>query len=170
MALNQGWLYASSNTTVYRWKYSGERAPIADAPQIVISNMSSGGKGGAPLGHTTRTIVFKTDGKDTPQYMYVSIGSGANVDADSFRSRVRRVQLDSSTIVPVDGFDFSTMEVWSDGLRNGVAMASDSQDRLWEVDNGPDNLERPDLGTDIYQNNPAEELNLLDGPAGKPFG
>ncbi|KAJ3112835.1 hypothetical protein HK098_007938, partial [Nowakowskiella sp. JEL0407] len=66
--------------------------------------------------------------------------------------------------------DFSTGEVWADGLRNAVALGFDYRGRLWEVDNGPDNLQRPDLGVDIYNDNPGEEVNLLDGPVGKKFG
>lgn len=49
-------------------------------------------------------------------------------------------------------------------------MTFDSRGQLWEADNGPDELERADLGANVYQDNPAEELNLLNGPANTFYG
>jgi hypothetical protein len=37
----------------------------------------------------------------------------------------------------------------------------DKQGRLWGVENGIDNVFRADLGGDIHENNPSEELNLF---------
>ena len=56
--------------------------------EVVIKNMNADGKGGAPQGHTTRTLAFDAVGK-----LYVSVGSYSNVDADSQRSRIRRFVL-----------------------------------------------------------------------------
>lgn len=44
------------------------------------------------------------------------------------------------------------------GLRNEVGIRFDKDGRLWGVENGMDNLFRADLGGDIHQNNPGEEL------------
>ena len=42
---------------------------------------------------------------------------------------------------------------------------------LWGVENGGDRLERDDLGGDIHEDNPAEELNRIPLDAGPPdFG
>jgi glucose/arabinose dehydrogenase len=173
MAVRGGYLYASSDTTVYRWPYTaGQRSRITATPQVIIRNISAGGNGGAPLGHFTvrfalfpdiiltqqRTLVFGPG-----DFLYVSVGSLNNIDADSSRSRVRRVAFKDADI-PANGFDFATMEVWADGLRNGVAMAFDSVNQLWEGDNGPDNLVRTDLAAVMVNDNPAEEINLLNGP------
>jgi glucose/arabinose dehydrogenase len=52
-----------------------------------------------------------------------------------------------------------------------VGLTIDSRGRIWGVENGRDNLERSDLGTDIHQDNPGEELNLfLEANAGRFYG
>lgn len=161
LAIRNGYVYASSDTTVYRWPYEGDFVVNGDV-EIVVFNMNADGNGGAPQGHTTRTLIFDDNG-----YLYISVGSNENVDADSHRSRIRRVALDSSSF-PVD---FQTMEVFADGLRNEVGLAFDSHGDLWGVENGADRLYRSDLGGDIHQDNPAEELNRFkEQDAGKHWG
>lgn len=146
VALNGGWLYASSDTTVYRWPYeSGDRDDLGEA-QVVVHGIPGGG-------HSTRTLVF-----DEAGFLYVSVGSGSNVDRDSSRSRLVRYPVSDLTD---DGFSFSEGEVFADGLRNEVGLAFDSQGRLWGVENGFDRAFRADLGGDIHEDNPAEELNLF---------
>jgi glucose/arabinose dehydrogenase len=100
------------------------------------------------------------------QYLYVSVGSGSNVDSNSNRARIRRFALSS---LGASSVAFSTGEVFADGLRNEVGMRFDAQGRLWGVENGRDNLERTDLGGDIHDDNPAEELNLFAEP-GRFYG
>ncbi len=77
IALHGGYLYASTATTVYRWAYAGDRAPLAQ-PQQVVTDLPSGG-------HATRTLQFDRQGR-----LYVNVGSGSNVDANSSRSRIVR--------------------------------------------------------------------------------
>lgn len=186
LALWDGFVYASSDTTVYRWPlYDAATGAKLEFPltttnangvvgvplegEIVVDNINDDGNGGAPQGHTTRTLAV--DDKDTTGTMYVSVGSNANVDGDSHRSRIRRFEtrpasnsnLDSNsdsnstrTMLPLD---FQSMEVFADGLRNEVGLAFDKHGILWGVENSADNLARDDLGGDIHQNNPAEELN-----------
>jgi glucose/arabinose dehydrogenase len=147
-----GFLYASSSTTVFRWPYTpGSRAAISTAAETVVHSMNADGQGGAPEGHKTRTIAFDSEGK-----LYVSIGSAGNVDSDSYRSRIRRFTLES---LPSGGISFAQGEVFADGLRNEVGIAFDERGDLWGVENGADNLYRKDLGGDIHDENPAEELN-----------
>ena len=62
--IQSGYLYASSDSTVWRWPYDDdsytdggdaiEPLTVYNA-ETVIQNMNADGKGGAPLGHTTRT-------------------------------------------------------------------------------------------------------------------
>eukprot|EP01079_Euglenida_sp_SAG-EU17-18_P004105 gene4105-748_t len=135
----------------------------------VIKNMAADGRGGAPLGHTTRTVAVDPSGL----HLYVSIGSAGNIDIDSYRSRIRRFDL--SVPVPDGGHDFATGEVFADGLRNEVALSFDSRGRLWGVGNSADRLisgtlPRSDLGGDIHNDNPAEDLHVFDGPSGTHFG
>lgn len=144
LAIRNGYIYASSDTTVFRWPYEGDYVVNGDV-EVAVVNMNADGNGGAPRGHWTRTLIFDDSG-----YLYISVGSNNNVDPDSHRSRIRRVVLDNSSL-PVD---FQTLEVFADGLRNEVGLAFDSRGDLWGVENGADNLYRSDLGGDIHQDNP----------------
>lgn len=105
---------------------------------------------------------------DAAGRLYVSVGSVGNVDPDSYRSRIRRFNLSN---VPPGGFDFDTGEVFADGLRNEVGLAFDRYGVLWGVENGADKLFRDDLGGDIHNENPAEELNRFpEEDVGKHYG
>jgi glucose/arabinose dehydrogenase len=124
-------------------------------PEQVVTGIPNGG-------HITRTLQFDNDGR-----LYVSVGSAGNVDANSNRARLIRYaasELDSSST-------FAQGELFADGLRNEVGLALDSQGRIWGVENGRDNLQRPDLGADIHEDNPGEELNLfLEENIGRFYG
>lgn len=160
---NDRYLYASSDTTVYRWRFQTGSSPSAvqnpSSPEVVVHSMNANGFGGAPRGHWTRTLVFDGEGN-----LYVSIGSEGNVDANSYRSRIRRFPSSYFSppfgrSLPSGGLDFAAGEVFADGLRNEVGLAFDASGVLWGVENGADNLFRSDLGGDIHNENPAEELN-----------
>jgi len=162
LAVRDGFLYASSDTTVYRWPYVPGGTAAGGEGEVVVRNINADGRGGAPRGHWTRTLVFDAEGA-----LYVSVGSADNIDLDSHRSRIRR--LDLSGGVPEGGFDFATAEVFADGLRNEVGMAFDRRGVLWGVENSADQLYREDLGGSIVEDNPAEELNMFT-KAGKNYG
>ncbi|RYZ07644.1 MAG: hypothetical protein EOO73_11755 [Myxococcales bacterium] len=154
IALNAGYLYASTPTTVYRWPYEGDREPLG-TPQAVVTGMPTGG-------HVTRTPLFDNQGR-----LYVSIGSSGNVDTDSRRARLIRFPAN----VLAETSTFAEGELFADGLRNEAGLALDSQGRVWGVENGRDNLQRADLGADIHQDNPGEELNLFrEEDAGRFYG
>lgn len=98
MGLNHGiaicnaYLFASSDTTVYRWAYkAGDRTSLGD-PEVVVHNINADGSGGAPRGHTTRTLVF-----DAHDRLYISVGSMNNVDDNSDRARIRRLEKGAAT-------------------------------------------------------------------------
>jgi glucose/arabinose dehydrogenase len=147
IALHGGYLYASSATTVYRWAYAANRAPLTGVQSVVTGIPGSG--------HSTRTLAFDD------AFLYVSVGSGGNVDANSNRARIRRFPIAGLGAAAVA---FDTGEVFADGLRNEVGLRFDASGRLWGVENGRDNLQRPDLGVDIHNDNPGEELNLFTEP------
>ena len=153
LAIHGGYLWASSTTTVYRWPWQAGGRSDLGAPQVVITGIPDGG-------HATRPMVFDAEGR-----MYVDVGSGSNVDASSARARIRRFDV---ATVPAGGLAFDAGELFADGLRNEVGLAFDLTGRLWGVENGRDNLARPDLG-DVHQDNPAEELNLFVEP-GRFYG
>jgi len=151
---HNGYIYAASPTVVYRWPYTpGTRTPVTVAAERVIEGIPNGG-------HNTRSITF-----DSNNLLYVQVGSNANVDNDSSRSRIRRFALAGLLPIP-----FNTGEVFADGLRNEVGLAWDANGVLHGVENGADNANRPDMGGDIHNTNPAEEMNRFDGPVGTHYG
>jgi len=154
VAINDRYLYASNPTTVFRWQYqAGMRNPLTNR-ETVITNIPC-------CGHPTRSIVFDSQG-----YLYVQVGSASNVDPDTTHARINRFDV---TNLPDGGLNWNSGQVFAAGFRNEVGLVMDNKDRLWGVENGVDNLNRPDLGGDIHLNNPSEEVNLID-PAGKFFG
>lgn len=178
-----GYLYASTPTTVYRWPYqtgqaAGNNLDYDEAQEVIVGmDRNASDELGAPGGHTTRTLAFDADGR----WLYVSIGSLGNVDGDSFRSRIRRFDItvwddaasssSSSASVVQQPLNFNDGEVFADGLRNEVGLAFDSHGDLWGVENAADRLYRDDLGGDIHNDNPSEELNRFrEDQAGETWG
>ena len=166
--LSGGHLYASSASSVYRFPYeTGQMSPSSAVDTVIVGmdKTANDQELGAPGGHTTRTLAFDSEGK----WLYVSTGSLGNVDKDSFRSRIRR--FDISAWDGVTPLEFTEGEVFADGLRNEVGLAFDSFGDLWGVENGADRLRRDDLGGDIHNENPAEELNRFkQSQAGQSWG
>ncbi|MFW6039870.1 MAG: PQQ-dependent sugar dehydrogenase, partial [Gemmatimonadota bacterium] len=151
--VHDGWLYASSDTTVFRWKYTpGEHDSLGE-PTVVV-------RGLPPGGHSTRTLAADDE------WLYVQVGSGGNVDDDSSRSRIVRYRLEE---LDAGARTWKQGKLFADGLRNEVGLDWGPKDRLWGVENGRDNLKRDDLGGDIHADNPSEELNLFAEP-GKFYG
>jgi len=149
LIVHEGHLYASSSTTVYRWKYVvGQRSNLGSA-QIVVKNLPC-------CHHVSRSLIFDSNGR-----LYVQSGSGSNVDPDSTHARIKRFDISS---IPQGGIDWSKGELFADGLRNEVGLRFDFEGRLYGVENGVDNLHRDDLGGDIHENNPSEEMNHFSTP------
>jgi glucose/arabinose dehydrogenase len=149
-----GYLYASNVTNVFRWKYKpGQRSSLGMG-EVVVKNIPC-------CHHSTRSLAFDSNGT-----LYVQSGSGSNVDRDSTHSRICTFDI---TSIPQGGIDWSVGTVFADGLRNEVGITFDDTGRLWGVENGCDNLNRPDLGGDIHNDNPSEEMNLFSTP-GKFYG
>ena len=171
LAIFDNYIYASSDKNVFRWSYddssSFEDKDTIGSIELVVFNINPDGMGGAPQGHKTRTLEFDDIGQ-----LYVSVGSIGNVDENSHRSRIRRFPpISSSETENSLPYDFQQGEVFADGLRNEVGLAFDSHGILWGVENGADNLQRDDLGGDIHNDNPAEELNRFrEEDIGKHWG
>jgi glucose/arabinose dehydrogenase len=151
------YLYASSDTTVYRWTYTpGQRKATGDA-EIVVKGIPGGG-------HTTRPLVFDSQGR-----LYFSVGSASNIDEApqlvQTRAQVRRFAIPDT--LPAGGLDYANGEVFASGMRNEVGLYMDARDRIWGVENGRDVLEK---NGDIHNDNPAEEVNLMDGVGSTYFG
>lgn len=163
LAVTATHVYASSETTVYRWTYTSGQRTAMGAAETIVRSMPGGG------GHVSRTLLI-----DGLNRLYVNIGSAGNVDAPAgpmsppaTRALIRRFDLAS---IPSGGYQASAGEMFAAGLRNEVGLTLDSQGRIWGVENGRDNL-RVGGDTAMYNENPGEELNLFD-PAtpGKNYG
>lgn len=155
LAVQDGYLYASSDSHVYRWQLGQNNSFLETVgeEETVIYNINADGEGGAPSGHRTRTLAFDSHSNSTT--LYVSVGSEGNVDTDSFRSRIRRFDWGNTTNdISVFPLDFIEGEVFADGLRNEVGLAFDRHGDLWGVENSADRLARDDIGGDIHEDNP----------------
>jgi glucose/arabinose dehydrogenase len=155
----QKFLYASSDTTVYRWPYRPGQREAKKAAEVVIHDIPGGG-------HSTRTLAFDSQGR-----LYMTIGSVSNVDTSqeewNTRSQIRRYAVGQ---LPSGGLDFSAGKPIATGMRNEVGLYIDPQDRLWGVENGRDSLSEDALGGDIHNDNPGEEINLVDGQGASFYG
>ncbi|WP_394837512.1 PQQ-dependent sugar dehydrogenase [Pendulispora rubella] len=152
-------VYASSDTTVYRWAYTPGSRQANGAAEVVVQGIPGGGS------HSSRTLVFDSRGR-----LYVNVGSAENIDTTNMatRAQVRRFTIPEA--LPSGGIDYASGEVAADGMRNEVGLYIDAQDRLWGVENGRDNLADPDFGGDIHTDNPGEEINVVDGNGASFFG
>jgi len=133
--------------------HAGQRINLG-SPEIVVNSVPC-------CGHPSRTLEF-----DDNNLLYVSVGSRSNVDTDTINARIHRFDVSN---IPGGGINWNNGFLFAEGLRNEVGIAIDSQNRVWGVENGVDNLRRNDLGGDIHIDNPAEEVNLFDTP-GKFYG
>ena len=159
VALGGGFVYASSDTTIYRFPYANGDKVTKGPEEIVV-------KGIPGAGHFTRTLAFDAQGR-----LYVNVGSAGNVDEAplelALRGMIRRFTLPKT--IPKGGLDYTNGEVWASGMRNEVGFSFDSLGRAWGVENGRDSLYDTELGL-IGNENPAEEINRLDGPGARFFG
>jgi len=149
LSSSAGFVYASTQTDVYRWKYTaGQRTNLGSATHV-ISNLPC-------CHHTTRTLRFSPDESS----LYVQSGSGDNVDSDASHAQIRRWKVSSlgSSVV-----SWTTGELLASGNRNEVGLRFDPTGRLWGVENGVDDVARSDWNIgDIHNDNPCEEINLFD--------
>jgi glucose/arabinose dehydrogenase len=162
LAVSATHIYTSSDTTAYRFTYAPGQRTADGAPEPVVRDIPPGG-------HISRTLLL--DGQNR---LYVSIGSLVNVDVPAdpvtppeLRSQIRRFDL---AAIPAGGHAFAAGEVVAKGLRNEVGITFDARGRLWGVENGRDQLV---VGgeTEMYNDNPAEEVNLFDPAApGRNYG
>jgi glucose/arabinose dehydrogenase len=153
-------VYASSSTTVFRWAYTPGQRTAQGAAEVVVKGIPSGG-------HSTRTLAVDSKGR-----LIVSIGSAGNVDTSQTewdtRAQIRRYTIPAA--VPNGGLAYMSGDVLATGMRNEAGIFVDPDDRIWGVENGRDNLSDDDLGGDIHNDNPGEEINLVDETGPKFYG
>ena len=175
IAIEKGWLYASTNTAVWRYSLSDdELIPGGGAEEIV---------GGFPEqgSHEAKSFAFDSSG-----HVYVNVGAPSNACQQQARTPgsegmdpcpqlerqggIWRFDADEPGQTQTDdGLRFST------GIRNAVAIAYHPDvDRVYVVQHGRDQLHQlwPDLFTEQQSAElPAEELFRLEEGAdfGWPF-
>ena len=121
---NPEWIYIGDTDTVVRFPYkNGDLHANSDVQHV--ADLPDGG------GHTTRDIQFSPDG----QIMYVSVGSGSNVD-DPDTTPEEKNRADILAFRP----DGSNMRVYAYGIRNAVGLAVDDSGTLWCSVNERDGL------------------------------
>ena len=124
IAMHKGYLYVAEGPAIQRYKFDAKTLTAGAGEKIIP--LDNYGKG-----HWTRSIAFDRKGK-----MYVSIGSGSNVDAGDPKDRAA-----VNTYNP----DGTGHEVMAGGLRNPVSIRFQPQSRkLWTTVQ-----ERDGLGDDL---------------------
>jgi glucose/arabinose dehydrogenase len=125
MALWKDYLYVSEAEAIKRYKFNAKTMEIGAAETVVP--LTGYGKG-----HWTRSLVFDRKG----QKLYVSVGSGSNVDAGDPKDRAA---------VNVYNPDGSGHEILASGLRNPVSIRwNPVGGKLWSTVQ-----ERDALGDDL---------------------
>lgn len=166
----RGRLYASTADTVHRWlyEYDDEGRPTirGDAEEVVVDLPST-----PDQELHTRSLVLSDDGRS----LYVSVGAERDVVADAEdRAAIRAFVMDNDVTTTTTPSRWTDGVVVATGLRNAVGMVTTARrDRLpadndggrrpllWVTDSSPDEKYREDLGGDLSENNPADELNVV---------
>ncbi|KAI1759788.1 hypothetical protein GGR53DRAFT_526824 [Hypoxylon sp. FL1150] len=149
-------LYASSDSTVYKWTYNPDTGDVGVTSDTIVSGM-------AYNGHVTRTLIIPPN---RPDLLVVAHGSNGNLDYASSDPAIARaiVKVFNTSAVPNGGYNYAN-DGWNAGygLRNEVGLAFDGNNFLWGVENSADELNRTvnGISADIHEDNPAEELNFL---------
>ncbi|KAM0603718.1 hypothetical protein ACHAP1_006430 [Verticillium nonalfalfae] len=152
-------LYVSSMTTAFEYSYNAASQTVS-GERTVVRAMNQGG-------HPSRTLLIPPQ---TPHLLVISLGSFDNLDHPTINPATGRaiVKVFDLRNVPSGGYAFNTQGyLLGYGLRNGVALAADGGNHVWEVENGADQFQRTVGGSsyDIHADNPSEELNYLGDPA-----
>jgi glucose/arabinose dehydrogenase len=124
MALHAGWLYVSEAQSIKRYKLDLKALSAGPGEEVMPLKGYNGG-------HWTRSIAFDKKGR-----MYVSLGSGSNVDAGDPEDRAT---------VLVANADGSNRSIVAGGLRNPVGIRFQPESgKLWASVQ-----ERDGLGDDL---------------------
>lgn len=125
---NPKYVYVANTGSVVRFPYENGDAKARGAQEMIVENVSGGGRlrGG---GHWTRDIAFSKDGRK----LYVSVGSRSNVSDDEQEARRARI----FEYTP----DGKNERVFAYGIRNpvGIAIHPETGD-LWTSVNERDGL------------------------------
>ncbi len=125
LALYKKWLYVADVNEVRRYIYDAENLSIGESETVISLRRYASV-------HITRTILFDEENEK----LYLSIGSGSNVNAGEAEQRAAISRYNP------DGTGY---ELFASGIRNGVGMAWNPESKkLWVTSH-----ERDGLGDDL---------------------
>ncbi|HUZ93308.1 MAG TPA: sorbosone dehydrogenase family protein [Edaphobacter sp.] len=128
---NPKWIYIANTTSVVRFPYKEGDLKATAAPETIVPVLPGYAqlRGG---GHWTRDVVFSKDG----QRMFVSVGSGSNIDDPDTHSREFH-RADVLEYTPEGKF----VKIYAYGIRNCVGEAINPiTGQLWCSTNERDQL------------------------------
>jgi glucose/arabinose dehydrogenase len=138
MAINGGYFYVGNTNGVVRFKYNVGETKITSAPEKIADLPADGYNN-----HWTRNLLFSPDGKK----LYVSVGSGTNVDVESDPRRAAISEYNP---------DGTEHRIFASGIRNPIGLAwNPTTKELWTAVN-----ERDGLGDDLV---PDYATSVKDG-------
>ncbi len=136
MAINNGYFYVGNTNGIVRFKYNVGDTKIMSAPEPIAELPTQGF-------HWTRNLLFSPDGKK----LYVSIGSGTNVDVEPDARRAAISEYNP---------DGTGHRIFASGIRNPIGLAwNPTTKELWTAVN-----ERDGLGDDLV---PDYATSVKDG-------
>ena len=149
----QCYLFASSESAVFCWKYDIDNETISDG-RILINNLNMGSRtdirpnDAAAGNHKTRELVFDTNGN-----LYVQVGSALNLDDSPYRSQIKKLSYENlvNNITNKKSVDFITLEVHAMGLRNVVGMCNGPASKSFNDDSGKESIWGVNMGFDFLQ-------------------
>lgn len=129
---NPQFVYVANTDSVVRFPYKSGDTKAGGASEMIVSNVSSGGRlaGG---GHWTRDIAFSKDGKK----LFLSVGSKSNVIENPADEQIEERRARIFEYTP----DGKNERVYAWGIRNpvGIAVHPETGD-LWTSVNERDGL------------------------------
>ena len=173
IALKNGYLYASSNGDVFRYKLVNNEVTNPDNPEKIIASLANSN---GPQ-HTSKSITLDDNGN-----IYVTIGAPSNACQVRDRSKgspgqdpcpiletaggVWQFKADKLNQTEEQGVHYAT------GIRNIVGIDWNKQvNKLFAMQHGRDQLH--DIAPDIYSNEQSAELpseEFLEIKKGSDFG
>lgn len=173
IAIKNGYLYASSNGDVYRYKLSNNEVTNPDNPEKIITGLTNSN---GPQ-HTSKSIALDDNGN-----IYVTIGAPSNACQVRDRSKgspgqdpcpilqtaggIWQFKADKLNQTQAQGVHYAT------GIRNIVGIDWNKQvNQLFAMQHGRDQLH--DMAPDLYTNEQSAELpseEFLEVKKGSDFG
>ncbi|PSS29672.1 hypothetical protein PHLCEN_2v2820 [Hermanssonia centrifuga] len=154
LQVHENSLYVSTSGEVWRYVYDPLSRTVHGGPQVVINGIPPDGE------LTTRPILLHPP--TNPSTLLVSCSLASNIDLTARLPSSGRSQIRSFSLLAPPPQPFFTGTLLAYGIRNPAAFAFLPSTRLWVVDNGASIDNVTGLTAAFVNDNPADELNLVD--------